>query len=175
MKKGYWFYIFILLACTCVNLQAQKFQQASATGHITAEIIDNFTAIETSQMNFGPFAPGSYGGQIILTPESTVSVIGSVIKGIGSYNAASFFISGDNSTTFSITLPESPVTLVNAINAKTIKVSNWVSLPSSTPGAEILRSGNKTVYVGATLEVGTLENNPVGIYEGSYTIMFDFN
>jgi hypothetical protein len=32
-----------------------------------------------------------------------------------------------------------------------------------------------TVYVGATLDVGTLNDNPVGIYTGSYTITFDFN
>jgi len=29
--------------------------------------------------------------------------------------------------------------------------------------------------VGATLKVGTLTDNPAGIYTGTYTITFDFN
>jgi len=39
----------------------------------------------------------------------------------------------------------------------------------------MLENGAQTVYVGATLKVGSLIDNPVGIYTGTYTITFDFN
>jgi hypothetical protein len=38
------------------------------------------TASETTQLNFGKFSPGPEGGKIILTPESTVSVLGSDVS-----------------------------------------------------------------------------------------------
>ena len=54
-------------------------------------------------------------------------------------------------------------------------VSDWVSVPAPGPGGATLQEGFQTVYVGATLEVGTIHDNPVGVYTGSYTITFDFN
>ena len=167
----------ILLLFTFVSnsLQAQSPQQTSATGHVFAEVITFFSAVETSQLNFGRFSPGPHGGQIILTPQGTISVMGSVTQGSGLHNAASFYVNGDSNSSFSITLPGTPVTLTNTSSPKTMHVSNWISVPSRGSGAGILKEGSMTVYVGATLEVGTMIDNPVGIYTGSYTITFDFN
>ncbi|MBW6502418.1 MAG: DUF4402 domain-containing protein [Bacteroidales bacterium] len=126
-------------------------------------------------MNFGRFSPGPYGGKIILTPQGTISVMGSVVKGAGLHNAASFYITGDSYANFSVSLPDTPATLTNTASARTMKVSDWISVPSPGPGAGTLQDGYQTVYVGATLEVGTLNDNPVGLYTGTYTITFDFN
>lgn len=156
-------------------LYSQTAPPATATGHIFAEIIPIFTASETSQMNFGRFSPGPQGGEIILTPESTTSVLGSVYKGPGSTNAASFYVTGDVDAAYTITLPSNPVVLTHISDAKTMTVKDWVSVPSPGISAGKLRNGFQEVYVGATLKVGTLEDNPVGIYTGSYTITFDFN
>jgi hypothetical protein len=170
-----YFSLILVLSLAVSRLQAQGPQQASTTGHIFAEVIAAFSAVETSQMNFGRFSPGPYGGQIILTPQGTISVMGSVVKGSGIHNAASFYVTGDSYTSFSINLPKSPATLTNTTNARTMLVSDWVSVPVPGPGAGTLQDGFQTVFVGATLEVGTLNDNPVGIYTGSYTITFDFN
>ena len=167
--------LLLLLSVAVCRLQAQNPQQASVTGHVFAEVISAFSAVETSQMNFGRFSPGPYGGQIILTPQGTISVIGSVISGSGIHNAASFYVTGDCYTSFSINQPKSPATLTNMSGAKTMRVSNWVSVPSTRPGAGTLQDGFLAVYVGATLEVGTMNDNPVGTYTGSYSITFDFN
>jgi len=176
MKKQIHFSLILLLIIICDNgLQAQSPVQGSATGHVFAEVISAFSAVETSRMNFGRFSPGPYGGQIILTPQGTISVIGSVVKGAGIHNSASFYVTGDSYASFSVSLPESPATLTNTANAKTMIVSNWISVPSPGPGAGTLQEGFQTVYVGATLEVGTLNDNPVGLYTGTYTITFDFN
>lgn len=169
--------LFILTGLIFINhgeLSAQTSNPVSTTGHIFAEIIPIFTASEMSQLNFGRFSPGSQGGEIILSPQSTVSVLGSVYKGTGSHNAASFSVTGDADATFSITLPSAPVVLTHSTEAKTLLVGDWVSIPSRGIGTGVLQNGFQTVYVGATLKVGTLYDNPVGIYTGSYTITFDF-
>ncbi len=54
-------------------------------------------------------------------------------------------------------------------------VENWNSVPAPGIGTGMLQNGYQTVYVGATLKVGSLSDNPVGIYSGSYEITFDFN
>ena len=165
------FSLIFLLHVTGINLNAQP---VSATGHVIAEIIPVFSASETSQLNFGKFSPGPQGGMIILTPQSTISVIGSVFKGIGSHNAASFFVSGDANAAYSISLPSNPVVLTHTSNSKTMLIQDWVSEPGQGIGTGTLQEGFQVVYIGATLKVGTLYDNPVGIYTGTYTITFDF-
>jgi hypothetical protein len=154
---------------------AQVTSSASATGHVIAEIIPVFAASETSQLNFGRFSPGPQGGKIILTPHGTISVLGSVFKGPGTHNAASFHVSGDQDAAFSINLPAKPVILTHITSAKTMIVDNWVSIPGTEIGAGMLQGGYQVVQVGATLNVGTLDDNPVGVYTGTYEISFDFN
>lgn len=167
--------LLFLMAVTKVGVLAQSTPPVSATGHILAEVISVFSASETSQMNFGRFSPGPQGGQLILTPESTISVLGSVFSGAGNHNAASFYVAGDVDAAYSITLPTNPVVLTHSSNDKTMLVADWVSVPSSGMGAGMLLNGYQVAYVGATIIVGTINDNPVGIYTGSYTITFDFN
>jgi hypothetical protein len=157
-----------------IEVLAQVPTSASATGHVIAEIIPVFSASETSQLNFGRFSPGPQGGKIILTPENTVSVLGSVFKGTGTHNAASFYVTGDDDAAYSITLPTSPVVLTHTASAKTMIVDDWISVPSPGIGTGMLQDGYQIVYVGATLNVGTLQDNPVGVYTGTYMITFDF-
>lgn len=166
------FSLLYILHVTGINVNAQP---SSATGHVIAEIIPVFSASETSQLNFGKFSPGPQGGMITLTPQSTISVIGSVFKGIGSHNAGSFYVTGDANAAYSISLPTSPVILTHTSNAKTMLIQDWVSEPAQGIGTGTLQEGFQVVYVGATLKVGTLYDNPVGIYTGTYTITFDFN
>jgi hypothetical protein len=169
------FSLIFILHLTSINVIAQPATPVSATGHVIAEIIPVFSASETSQLNFGRFSPGPQGGLVILTPQSTISVTGSVFKGFGSHNAASFFVSGDADATYSISLPTNPVILTHTSNAKTMLIQDWVSEPQQGIATGMLQGGFQIVNVGATLKVGTMEDNPVGIYTGSYMITFDFN
>lgn len=175
MKVFSKFFSLLFLLIISSSLKAQGPDQATATGHIFAEVITAFSAVETSQMNFGRFSPGPLGGEIILTPQGTISVLGSVARGSGLHNAASFYLSGDEKTTFSVNLPKSPAILTCTTDEKTMVVKNWVSVPAPGPGAGTLQDGAQTVYVGATLQVGTINDNPKGIYTGTYMITFDFN
>jgi len=169
------YHLICLLITTGGITCAQVIPPASATGHIFAEIIPIYSASETAQLNFGRFSPGPQGGLLILSPESTISVLGSVFKGTGTHNAASFYVSGDLDAAYTISLPSAPVILKHTSNAKTMLIENWSSIPTPGIGAGMLQDGFQVVYVGATLKVGTLNDNPLGIYTGTYTITFDFN
>ncbi|MDF1560242.1 MAG: DUF4402 domain-containing protein [Bacteroidales bacterium] len=173
--RRYLLSLFVLFVLYPGVTLAQTASAVSATGHITAQVITMLTAVETSQMNFGRFSPGPAGGELILTPENSVSVLGTVWPGSGTHNAASFYVTGDPGIAYTITLPAEPVTIMHMGTARTMTVDDWVSVPSATPGAGMLYDGAQTVYVGATLKVGTIHDNPVGIYTGTYTITFDFN
>jgi len=158
-----------------LDLCAQTGTEVSVTGHITAEIIPVFSASESSQMDFGRFSPGPQGGEIVLSPRNTISVLGTVYAGNGLHTAASFHVSGNDDAAFSITLPSDPVVLTHASSTKTMIIADWNSIPSPGTGTGMLQNGFQIVYIGATLKVGTLIDNPVGIYTGSYNITFDFN
>ena len=172
--KRYLIGLFSLLL-TGSSLFAQAIQPATATGDIYAEIIPVFSASQASALNFGKFSPGVEGGELIITPQNTISVLGSVYSGGGMKNAASFYVSGDVNATYSISLPSEPVVITNTAAAKTMVVENWVSVPNEGAGVGQLQGGFQVVYVGATLKVGTLNDNPIGIYTGSYRVTFDFN
>jgi len=170
--------LIILTGYLIVNhgeISAQTSIPVTAQGQIFAEIISMYTATERAQMNFGRFSPGNQGGEIVLTPENTLSVLGSIYLGSGSHNAASFLLSGDVDAIFSISLPSAPVVLTNTSSARTMQVVNWVSNPPPGIGTGKLQNGSKMVNIGATLKVGTIVDNPVGIYSGSYNVTFDFN
>jgi Domain of unknown function (DUF4402) len=169
------FSLLCLLLTVPVKMSAQTYPPVTATGEIFAEIIPVFAASETSQMNFGRFSPGPQGGEIILTPQSTISLLGSIFRGSGSHNAASFYVTGEIDAAYSITLPSGPVILKHVSDAKTMQVYNWESVPEPGTGTGMLQNGYQNVYIGATLKVGTLYDNPVGIYKGSFTVTFDFN
>ncbi|HEX2969485.1 MAG TPA: DUF4402 domain-containing protein [Bacteroidales bacterium] len=153
----------------------QSGNPSTAMGHIVAEVITVYSATETAQMNFGRFAPGSEGGEIILTPSGTLSVRGNIYTGNGTHNAASFYISGDPNASFTVSLPQTPVFLKHISSSKTMMIEDWIANTGTGIGSGILEDGAQTVFVGATLKVGSLQDNPVGVYAGTYTISFDFN
>jgi hypothetical protein len=102
-------------------------------------------------------------------------VVGSVWPGSGSHSAASFYVTGDPGVSFTVSLPVSPVTITHVSSPRTMTVEDWKSVPLAEPGAGLLENGSQVVYVGATLKVGTLNDNPVGVYTGTYAITFEFN
>jgi len=164
-----------LFCASVITAEAQPATASTVTGHITAEVISTLAATETTQLSFGKFSPGPQGGKLILTPESSISVMGSVWPGSGTHSAASFYVTGDPGVAYTISLPSAPVTITHIGSARTMKVEDWRSVPEAEPGAGMLENGSQVVYVGATLSVGTLNDNPVGVYTGTYTVTFEFN
>lgn len=151
------------------------FGQASITAHASAEVIQALAATEGSALNFGRFSPESAGGEIRLSPDGVRSSTGSVSLSGGLYNPASFSLTGQPDFSIVVNLPSAPVLLTNTANGKTMTVTNWESIPAVGSSIRILSSGSLTVNVGATLRVGNMIDNPVGLYSGTYVITFSYN
>lgn len=149
--------------------------QATVTSQVFAEVISAITATETSQLNFGRFSPETAGGEVIVSPQGGRTTYGTVILVAGIHNPASFYITGEFNATYSITLPAVPVTITNVNNSKIMHVTGWSSIPPAGKGVGVLDGGSQTVNIGATLQVGNLNDNPTGMYAGTYNISFDYN
>jgi len=149
--------------------------QDRATARVSATIIIPISATEASQMNFGRVFPGSQGGTITISPSGYVMTSSTVVADASVRNPGSFFVSGETDATFSIALPDGPATLTNLAESKTMMVSDWVTIPDSGDTGIKLTGGTQTVMVGATLNVGSPDENPRGIYTGSYQITFAYN
>lgn len=149
--------------------------QVSITAHASAEVIQALAATEGSALNFGRFSPQSTGGEIRLSPDGVRSSTGSVSLSGGLYNPASFFLSGQPDFSIAVNLPTAPILLTNTANGKTMTVINWESIPAISSSVKILSSGVLTLNVGATLRVGNMIDNPVGMYSGTYVVTFSYN
>lgn len=155
-------------------LAIKGWSQASVNGQAYAEVIAALSAYENNQMNFGKFSPETGGGQIVLTPDGIRSAQGSVALGGGTAQAGKFIITGQPDATFTIQLPVGPAILQNSSN-NTMTIDNWVSDPPAGTGTGTLNGGTETVSIGATLNVGSFDENPVGIYTGTYSLTFAYN
>lgn len=167
--------ISITLTLTTMLLALSVYGQVSVTAHASAEVIQALAATEGSALNFGRFSPESTGGEIRLTPDGVRSSTGSVSLSGGLYNPASFNLSGQPDFSIVVNLPAAPVLLTNITNGKTMTVINWESIPSVSSSIKIPSSGVLTLNVGATLRVGNMVDNPVGMYSGTYVITFSYN
>lgn len=167
------FSLFLLILLT--NPRIQAYSQASVTAQATAEVIQALTATEGSTLNFGRFSPENEGGEIRLSPDGVRMSSGKLLLGAGSYNPASFYLTGQPEFSVNVTLPSSPILLTNSAKGKTMEVKNWESNPPAGPGVKIQSSGLLNLSVGATLKVGSINDNPVGKYVGTYSVIFGYN
>lgn len=165
----------VVLIFAVLMSYGQMFAQEYATATVSAKIIIPLTATEASQLNFGRFFPGNQGGTIVVSPSGTVMTTSSVVPDASPRNPGSFFVSGEPDATFSIALPTGPATLTNSDASKTIMVDDWVTIPENGQSGIRLDGGTQTIMVGATLKVGSLDENPKGTYSGTYQITFAYN
>lgn len=166
---------YILSLLVILSFCSKTYSQATVTAQAFAEVISALTATETSQLNFGKFSPEVQGGQVIVTPDGIRSTSGTVILSGGIANSGIFYITGTPDAMFSIQLPNGPAVLTHQNSTKTMAVSNWVSYPQSGNGTGVLANGQQFVYLGATLNVGSILDNPVGLYSGAFSLTFAYN
>ncbi len=161
--------LFLMLFAT--NTRAQS----TITAQAFAEIIEALTANETDQLNFGRFSTDVNGGDIVINPDGSRTIEGSVIGVPGPSSPGKFQITGAPEASFTLQLPEGPSVLVHDGSSKTMFVENWVSDPPVENGPSVLTNGTKVISIGATLSVGSYDENPVGIYSGTFQLTFAYN
>lgn len=147
--------------------QSQEFKYAFA--NISANIVIPIQAEEYSKLSFGKFSPGN-GGSIIISPDGTVKTTSTVILKDGTSTPGNFVVSGEIAATVAVSIPNIS-TLTNE-NQQSMIVDNW----SIDREKNIrLNDGSQSISVGATLNVGSMDQNPKGIYTGTYQIVFSYN
>lgn len=151
------------------------FAQADATATASATIIAPIAITKTVDMNFGTSAvQAGTGGTIILAPAGTRTVTGGVTLPVvpGTVTAASFNVTGEGTSTYSITLPSVSTTLTHTDNTTTMSCAAFTSTPSSTG---TLSSGTQTVTVGATLTLAAAQLAGVYLSGTPFTVTVNYN
>jgi hypothetical protein len=145
----------LALAAIILGFAANSFAQVTATASTSATIITPIAITKDVDMNFGNIAVSpTLGGTVVLPTTGARTLTGGVTLPVvtGTVTPASFTVTGEGNSTYSITLPSSAITLSSG--SATMTVENFVSTPSNT-GA--LNNGTQVVKVGATLNVGAAQ------------------
>ena len=150
--------LIVLVSGSLITVSAQVTANASGT----ANVITPIEISNSGDLNFGniSISPTS-AGTVTLTPDNVRSATGGVTLpvAVGTFNSASFKVTGISSSTFAITLPPTACIISNGSNS--ITVDAFTSTPSGT-GA-LSNVGSQTINVGATLNVSA------GQEAGTYT------
>lgn len=161
---------FFLLSCSAVSLA-----QVRVSSDVFAEVIEALTSNENAYLHFGQFSPESTGGEITVTPDGLRLAEGTVILSSGSFSAGQFAVSGLPEASISIQLPEGPAVLQHEQSNHTLQVDDWTSNPANGEHVTLQSDGSLLISIGATLYVGSQEDNPIGLYRGTYQVTFAYN
>lgn len=163
-------HIIVLTLLLILASGGRLWAQNTVTAEVYAEIISALTAQENQPLTFGQFSPEATGGMILVSPDGSKTAQGSVITTGANHNPASFYVTGHLKAQFEVILPEGPVLLFREGGSESMTVRDFVA--DENGGIWVLDDGTKVVNLGATLEVGSLEENPTGMYTGTYSIIF---
>lgn len=128
------------------------------------------TLVPKKTMKFGKYAAGESGiGTVIMPASADIPIIsGDLVDFGGTSRRAKFQIFGEAKAFVILTLPSS-ITIEKGTSGKTMTVDNFTqSLPNPI---KIGNQGKKTVYIGATLHIGTAQKN--GNYNDQNTFTYD--
>ncbi len=158
-----------LFTLVSINVNAQT-ASASANATGSATIIAPIQISKTVDMSFGNIVAGVGSGTVVLATNDSRTKTGDVILPAttpGTIASAQFKVTGLANATYAITLP----TTLNISNgSQSMTINSFTSTPSSTG---TLTSGEETVKVGATLNVGASQAS--GNYTGSFSVTVAYN
>lgn len=131
------------------------------------------TLTATQNLSFGAFAAGS-GGTVTISPQSARTATGDVTLMTGGQfsqgSSAVFDVSGSANTTYQITLPADNEVTLTGSQGGSMSVSSFTSSPSGQ--GQLSSLGTQTLYIGATLGVGS--SQAPGAYSGSFNVTIVF-
>ncbi|MEI6577513.1 MAG: DUF4402 domain-containing protein [Bacteroidota bacterium] len=172
MKKLIIALAIVLGAGFASNVMAQG--TATASGSSSAKIFTNIGITAVNPLAFGTFTkPTAVNGTVTIATDDTRTA--SLTAGLylvttngNSIGAASFDITGDGNSTYSITVPPTTSSISNGTT--TLSIGTFLSDPS---GTGTLTTGAQTIHVGATLTVTPAAT--VGNYTGTFPVTVAYN
>ncbi len=150
-------------------------QAANATADASATIATAISIANNADMNFGTIAEAGAGTVTVLTDgtRTTTGGVSPLSSGLGA--AADFTVTGEDSATYSITLPADN-TVILSDGANTMNTIGITSLPTEAAGGTLSAGPcpcTETLLVGATLIVGI--SQVPGAYTTTFTVTVDYN
>ena len=122
----------------------------------------------TSDMSFGQVVSSTFGGTVSISTAGIRTASGIAVVPSSSSSRAVFEVTGDNNTTYAITLPSS---VALSGSGPDMTLDTFVSNPSDT--GLLNGVGAQTLYVGATLHVSA--NQQAGAYNGTMDVSVAYN
>ncbi|MEN8169275.1 MAG: DUF4402 domain-containing protein [Pseudomonadota bacterium] len=158
------------VAVVAATVPWSPLQAATAIATADANIVSTISVATRNGLGFGDISSSAVAGTVIMTPSGSRSTTGgTTINSAIAGSAAAFDIAGDANASYSITLPASVV--LSDASSNIMVVDNYTSSP--TLGGVLDGSGQQTLYVGATLNVGS--NQPFGAYTGLISVTVEYN
>lgn len=155
---------------------------ATATGTATATVIVPIAVSTTNSLVFGSFAHGA-GGAVTVNTNGSRTTTGPILSTIGATPAAAIFaVTGDGSSTYSITTTGTAATIAsNAVNTDTMLFAHCTALTAAAtcvPGNNVttgaLTTGAQNIYMGGTLTVGAGQVAHQD-YTGAISVTVEYN
>lgn len=143
---------------------------ATDSATATATVMTSIAITNNTDLDFGAFSP-STGGTVIIGTDGARSKTGAVVLSSGDTGGrAQFTVTGATDATYAITLPGNGTVSLSNGGGGSMDVNDFVSNPS---GTGTLTGGTETLYVGATLTVGSGQAS--GSYTGSFDVSVEYN
>lgn len=164
MKRAHIYIIYILVTGFFSSLAWSGLAQQTATGRISAEVVEVLTAS----------IQGSVGTHLIATPETPESWFTQMDSSGRPLQDLAFTVSGADDETFYISLPEGPVTLTSELGLPDLSITDWRSVEPQRSGQGVSAQFHR-VAIGGTLKTGSRIRRPQGLYMGSYQVTVAYN
>jgi hypothetical protein len=153
---------FTLVAITLFATAAFAQSSDTETANASARIYTPIAMAKLTDLNFGSIVAASSAGTVVLTPGGVRTSTSNALLS-SAFNAATFNVTGEPSTAYTITLPTS---IAITSGANSMVVNGFTSNPSGS--GTLSGAGGQQLNVGATLQVGA--SQPSGLYTGTFNV-----
>jgi hypothetical protein len=149
---------------------------ASTTAAATADVVTPIAITKASDLAFGRFIAGP-GGTVTVNTAGLRTLSGVTAAGGTTATTASFNITGEASTAYSISIDASDTRLVSGANEMTLELFSDLTGAGAVSGkvnAGLLSAaGTQTLYVGGKLSVNA--DQAGGQYSGTIAALVNYN
>ena len=172
MKTPLNFFILSFLICV-LSAKSNALNTSSASVSVNIITPISIEKVAGKDLHFGNIAPSKTMGTVILSSTSIRRAEGGATlpSTEGTVTAAEFVVSGENSYTFSISLPASEVILGNSTNSQTMIVDAFTSTPEATG---VLTAGKQTIRIGARLNINA-DQSPGTYTSDPFYVIVNYN
>ncbi|MCJ7603737.1 MAG: DUF4402 domain-containing protein [Desulfobulbaceae bacterium] len=153
---------------------------ANTAATATATVLTPIAIEKATDLVFGSFAPG-VGGSVTVSTSGVRTVSGAILSAItANPTAAKFDVTGDGSSTYSISFTGTSTTLAStAVGTDTMDFTYVSDLTAGNAitgnvTAGVLTSGAQSIYVGGVLTVGAAQVAHAD-YTGSISVTVEYN